>query len=152
MSAYPLVADLAGDSVLVVGGGAVAARRISRLLEAGARVVLVSPVAVSDLVRLAEEGRISWVRRRYVEGDEHGFGVVFALTDDPEVNDRIAGRRGSAPTNVATRTSRRRISVPAVRQMDGVTLAVACQPPDPRRSRMIADLCLSTLSGRLSGA
>ena len=152
MSGYPLIADLAGDSVLVVGGGGVATRRIPRLLEAGARVALVSPEAAPELVRLAKEGRISWLRRRYVEGDEHGFGFVFALTDDPEVNDRIARRRGSAPTNVATRTSLRRLSVPAVRQAGGVTLAVACHPPDPRRSRMIADLCLSTLSERLTGA
>ncbi|MHB8370164.1 MAG: precorrin-2 dehydrogenase/sirohydrochlorin ferrochelatase family protein [Leptospirales bacterium] len=152
MSYFPLFADMAGANVLVVGGGGVALRRIPRLLDSGACVTLVSPEAAPGLALLSREGRICWVRRRYVEGDEQAFGFVFALTDDPEVNDRIARRRGGAPTNVATATPYRSLAVPATRVTGGTTLAVACLPSDPRRSREIADLCLSTLSGRSFGA
>ena len=40
---YPLHLDLAGRRVLVVGGGAVAARRVRSLLDAGADVHVVAP-------------------------------------------------------------------------------------------------------------
>ncbi len=36
MSAYPLLLDLAGRQVVVVGGGPVAARRVGGLVDAGA--------------------------------------------------------------------------------------------------------------------
>jgi uroporphyrin-III C-methyltransferase / precorrin-2 dehydrogenase / sirohydrochlorin ferrochelatase len=40
---YPLVLDVAGRRVVVVGGGPVAARRVLSLVEAGADVEVVSP-------------------------------------------------------------------------------------------------------------
>ena len=40
---FPLFADLHGRDVLVVGGGAVAERKVRLLLDAGARVRLVAP-------------------------------------------------------------------------------------------------------------
>ena len=56
---YPLSLDLAGKSVLVVGGGPVAARRVRSLLEAGADVSVVAPVAVDALRDLAATGGIA---------------------------------------------------------------------------------------------
>ena len=40
---YPVMLDLTGADVLVVGGGAVAARKVAGLVEAGARVTVVAP-------------------------------------------------------------------------------------------------------------
>lgn len=148
MGFFPLFADLTGEPVLVVGGGSVALRRIPRLLEEGARITLISPVALPGLKTLAEQGRILWIRRGYLEGDEASFRLVFALTDDPEVNDRIASRTGGPLTNVATRTAVRPLTVPATRKGESVVLAVACRPPDPERSRKLADLCLSEIRRR----
>ena len=145
MDYFPLFADLTGEPVLVVGGGSVALRRIPRLLEAGARVTLISPRALPELERLSEEGRILWIPRVYLEGDEASFRLAFALTDDPRVNDRIASRTGGPLTNVATRTTVRPLTVPATRKGGSVVLAVACRPPDPERSRRLADLCLSEI-------
>jgi len=68
MDYFPLFADLTNEPVLVVGGGSVALRRIPRLLEAGARITLISPVALPELESLAEEGRILWIPRGYLEG------------------------------------------------------------------------------------
>ena len=61
--AYLLGLRLRGRQVLVVGGGAVAARRVPRLLAAGADVLLVSPSATPALEELASHGRIEWRRR-----------------------------------------------------------------------------------------
>src|SRR5215468_4652995 len=67
--AYLLGLRLRGKRVVVVGGGAVAARRVPRLLAAGAEVVLISPRATPALEELAAANRIGWRSREYREGD-----------------------------------------------------------------------------------
>ena len=67
--AYLLGLRLRGKRVVVVGGGAVAARRVPRLLAAGAEVLLVSPRATPALEELAAASRIDWRGREYREGD-----------------------------------------------------------------------------------
>jgi len=63
MYPYLLGLRLDGRRVLVVGGGAVATRRIPALLDAGADVELVSPEVTASLEDLAAAGRIRWSRR-----------------------------------------------------------------------------------------
>jgi uroporphyrin-III C-methyltransferase / precorrin-2 dehydrogenase / sirohydrochlorin ferrochelatase len=84
--AYLLGLRLSGRRVLVVGGGTVAARRVPRLLAAGADVVLVSPAVTPALEELAAQGRIGWRHRPYAAGDCAGAWLVIACADRPEVN------------------------------------------------------------------
>jgi uroporphyrin-III C-methyltransferase / precorrin-2 dehydrogenase / sirohydrochlorin ferrochelatase len=88
--AYLLGLRLRGRQVLVVGGGAVAARRMPRLLAAGAEVLLVSPVVTPVLEELAVNGRIEWRRRGYEAGDCARAWLVVACTDQAEVNAAVA--------------------------------------------------------------
>jgi uroporphyrin-III C-methyltransferase/precorrin-2 dehydrogenase/sirohydrochlorin ferrochelatase len=88
--AYLLGLRLRGRQVLVAGGGAVAARRVPRLLTAGANVALVSPAVTPALEELAARGRIEWRHRAYAAGDCAGAWLVIACTDRPEVNAAVA--------------------------------------------------------------
>ena len=88
--AYLLGLRLRGRRVVVVGGGAVAARRVPRLLAAGADVALVSPEVTPALEELAAHGRVDWQRRAYVNGDCAGAWLVIACTSRPEVNAAVA--------------------------------------------------------------
>jgi uroporphyrin-III C-methyltransferase/precorrin-2 dehydrogenase/sirohydrochlorin ferrochelatase len=90
MDAYLLGLRLGGRQVVVVGGGAVATRRIPVLLDAGADIVLVSPSVTTSLEGLAAAGRIRWAQRRYADGDCEGAWLVCACTDDPAVNTAVA--------------------------------------------------------------
>ena len=88
---YPVGLRLHGRRVVVVGGGQVAHRRVAGLLEAGARVTVVSPEVTPALEALVEPGRLSWVAsplRR--PGDLVGAWYVVAATDDPAVNAAVA--------------------------------------------------------------
>jgi uroporphyrin-III C-methyltransferase/precorrin-2 dehydrogenase/sirohydrochlorin ferrochelatase len=87
---YLLGLRLSGRRVLVVGGGAVAARRVPRLLAAGADVVLVSPEVTPALEELAAQGRIAWQRRSFADGDCAGAWLAVACADRPEVNAAVA--------------------------------------------------------------
>src|SRR5271156_6283450 len=90
MDPYLLGLRLGGRRVLVVGGGAVATRRIPALLDAGADVVLVSPSVTTSLEDLAAAGRIRWEERAYADGDGAGAGRVNACADAPGVTATIA--------------------------------------------------------------
>lgn len=78
--------DLRGRLVVVVGGGRVAQRRLPILLEAGARVVLVSPGVTPAVEGMVQAGGIDWRPRPYAAGDLDGAWYALALTDDPQVN------------------------------------------------------------------
>jgi uroporphyrin-III C-methyltransferase / precorrin-2 dehydrogenase / sirohydrochlorin ferrochelatase len=87
---YLLGLRLHGKRVVVAGGGAVAARRVPALLDAGANVSLVSPEVTGSLEDLALSGRIRWSRRGYAVGDGAGAWLMCAYTNDPAVNAAVA--------------------------------------------------------------
>ncbi|HEY3605306.1 MAG TPA: uroporphyrinogen-III C-methyltransferase [Sporichthyaceae bacterium] len=87
---YPVGLRLAGRRVLVVGGGAVAQRRLPVLLDAAADVVVVSPHVTPAVEALATHGHIRWAPRPYAASDLDGAWYALALTADPEVNAAVA--------------------------------------------------------------
>lgn len=88
--AYLLGLRLAGRRVVVIGGGAVAARRVPRLLAVGADVVLISPAVTPALEELAAQRRIEWRCREYASGDCADAWLVIACAGPSDVNARVA--------------------------------------------------------------
>ena len=84
-SLYPLFHKLQDRRVTVVGGGSVALRRIRRLLDAGARVTVISPETLDELSALAEEGKLEWKRRAYRQGDIDESDLALTATGDHEL-------------------------------------------------------------------
>ncbi len=81
-----MMLDVSGRRVLVVGGGPVALRRVTKLVRSGARVDVVAPRTVPELDALA----VTIARRPFDEADVVGAWLVFACTDDPMVNAVVA--------------------------------------------------------------
>ncbi len=69
---YPVLLDLVGRAVLVVGGGPVAARRALGLVQSGARVHIVAPKVCEDLVDLVATGAVTWWPREAATDDLRG--------------------------------------------------------------------------------
>jgi precorrin-2 dehydrogenase / sirohydrochlorin ferrochelatase len=80
---------LTGRRCVVVGGGEIGLEKVEGLLACDGRVVLVAPDAVPELVALAEEGSIEWIRRDYRRGDLEGTFIAIAATDDTDANIRV---------------------------------------------------------------
>ena len=90
MRYYPINLDLCGRCVVIVGGGAVAARKALRLIASGARLSVVAPRLDERLAALAAAGSLTHLERPYLPGDLEGALLAFAATDDAEVNRAVA--------------------------------------------------------------
>jgi sirohydrochlorin cobaltochelatase len=133
--------------VVVVGGGSVARRRVPRLLDAGARVEVVSPEVHSRLAGLAEAGAITWHARAFAPSDLDGAWYVLALTDSPEANAAVMAEAEARHTFCvrADRADDGSAWTPATGDTAGVTVA-AITSHDPLRARRVRDRFLEVVN------
>jgi siroheme synthase-like protein len=89
MSLFPMFVRLEGRSVVVVGGGEIAASKIDNLLQAGAKVLIVSPALNSQLASLVKEHKIEWREKEFSSGDLQNAFLVIAATSVPSVNEAV---------------------------------------------------------------
>lgn len=89
MKLLPVALKVEGVRVLVVGGGMVAVRKVRSLQEGGALVHLVTPTVCPELGSLLPS-ITQYSAREYQSKDCNECMLVFACTDNPDVNRRIA--------------------------------------------------------------
>ena len=137
---YPLGLQLTGLRVLVVGGGAVATRRVPPLLAAGAEVTLVAPALTPALRALADAGRVMWRDRPFRATDVDGAWLVHAAVDDAAAAADISAAANARHVFCVRADDRRAATAwtPAVTRHGPVTVAVL-SGGDPRRSMAVRD-------------
>ena len=138
---FPVMLDLEGRECLVVGGGVVAARKVAGLLDAGARVTVVSPVLAPAALDIARDGRLRWWPREYTKGDVAGFALVMVATDDDEVNALVAAeaRERSIWVNCADDPARCDFILPSVLRRGPLTVAVSTGGASPTVAHMVRE-------------
>ncbi|HEY8459732.1 MAG TPA: bifunctional precorrin-2 dehydrogenase/sirohydrochlorin ferrochelatase [Blastocatellia bacterium] len=90
MRYYPIYLDLKGRDVLVVGGGAVAEGKALQLVEAGARVTVVSPELTETLREAAGRNEVVYLNGSFTEENLNGMFLVISATNDRKTNERVA--------------------------------------------------------------
>jgi siroheme synthase-like protein len=90
MRYYPVHLDLQDRHVLVVGGGTIAEGKARQLVEAGARVRIVSPELTEGLKQLVEADRIDDRAGEFRAEDLNGVCLVISATDDRAVNEEVS--------------------------------------------------------------
>lgn len=130
---FPILVDVKGKLCLVVGGGQVAERRIASLLEAKARVAVVSPTFSERIAGWLQEGKIEGRQRSYETGDNEGAFLVVAATDSAEVNDRICGdaMRAGQLINMCERPERGNFIVPSTVRRGRLVISVSTSGASP---------------------
>ena len=140
---YPLHLDLAGRRVLVVGGGAVAARRVRGLLAAGADVIVVAPELADGFPDVAVQ------RRAFTAADVDGAWLVLACTGAVDEQVAIACEQRRTWCVRADDAAGSPAWVPAVARHDDVVVSVTAGR-DPRRAVGLRDaLALALEVGEL---
>ena len=138
---FPVMLDLEGRECLVVGAGVVAARKVAGLLDAGARVTVVSPVLAPAVLDIARDGRLRWWPREYAKGDVTGFALVMVATDDEAVNALVAAeaRERSIWVNCADDPARCDFILPSVLRRGPLTVAVSTGGASPTVAHMVRE-------------
>lgn len=130
---YPVSLVVAGKPVLVVGGGAVAARKVATLLGCGADVTVVAPEVIGTLRELAARGAVAVDRRPYRAGEAAGFRLVVTATGVAEVDRAVAADAEGAGVwvNAADDAEHCSFLLPAVHRDGPVTVAVSTGGASP---------------------
>jgi len=133
MRYYPVNLDILDRPCLVIGGGAVGARKVATLLDCGARITIVSPRVDERLHQLAAAGAVRLHRRAYQAADLSGMFLVIGATDDERLNTRIkadADRLGVL-CNIADRPKECHFILPSVINRGDLIIAVSTSGKSP---------------------
>jgi len=141
MGPYPVVLDLGGRPVLVVGGGAVAERKVEGLRAACASITVVSPRVSARLAKMADQGDIRVRRRAYRRSDLRGVAIVFAATDDRNVNAAVAAdaRRRRIWVNAADDPDHCDFILPSVLRRGSLLVSVTTGGRSPALARIVRE-------------
>ena len=94
MSYFPFFKDIEGEKGLVIGGGKVAARKISRLKGFGVKIKVVAPSIVSDIEAVAQAcDNISVERRIFTLQDIENADFVIAAAGEEVDKERLGRKR-----------------------------------------------------------
>jgi siroheme synthase-like protein len=135
MRYYPIFLDLRGRDVLVVGAGPVSLRKCVALVEAGAKVTVVSPQAVPEFKGLG----VTMIHREFRCYDVQSQALVFAATDRRDVNAEVArcAAEKGIPVNVADAPQECSFLVPARVERGSLQVAISTSGEDPRLAKRL---------------
>lgn len=131
--------DVQYQPAVVVGAGSVASRKVDTLLEYGAKVRVVAPVACEHIEALNAEGLIAWEARPYMEGDLAGARLAICACGVEAVDQAVAREAAACncPLNVVDVPELCTFIVPAVLQRGPLQIAVSTSGTSPLAARDI---------------
>lgn len=91
MQYFPLFVDTRDRSVLVVGGGDVAARKLELLCRTDARITVIATEACDDIQAMKRSGRVVLHERPVNDDDIYDWDLLYLATNDEALNVRLAG-------------------------------------------------------------
>lgn len=138
---YLINLTLDGKPAVVIGGGNVAKRKVTDLLEAKAVVTVVAPEACEAIRKLAEQQRIQVRLREYRSSDLSGAYLVIAAADDEAVNVQVHNDAQALGIliNVVDRPALCSFTVPATVKRGDLTIAIATDGRSPALSGVLRE-------------
>ena len=139
-SYYPIMLQLTGKKVVVVGGGKVAERKVTGLLGTNAAIKVISPKVTAELKRLVQDGKIQWLEKSFSKEDIVDAFMVFAATNDPCTNQLV---KESADVHqlitIADDPEGSDFHVPANVQRGRLSIAISTGGASPSLARKISE-------------
>lgn len=139
MDYFPLFVELKNQACLVVGGGSIAARKISLLAKAGASITVVAPDFTPELCKRANHEGITLRQKAFEEQDVADFRLVIAATDNDEVNRKVseAATARGIWINVVDRPSLCSFIFPAIVDRTPLMVAISSGGASPVLARLM---------------
>ncbi len=141
MKYYPVFWNIAGKKCVVVGGGDVAARKVTRLLDCNAKVCVVSPGLVPELEELKRNRLIDHVNDAYESKYLNGAVLVIGATDDEKINDAISkdAKEKNLPVNIVDDPQKCDFILPSLIERGDLTIACSTGGQSPALARYLRE-------------
>lgn len=139
MQALPIFFNIKNRPCVVIGGGEVAARKVTMLLKADAAITLVSPDICAELKALADENKIRFVQESFEQNQLEGACLVVAATDDVKVNEAVSleAKSRNIPVNVVDAPDLCTFTMGSIIDRSPVVIAVSSEGNAPVLARYI---------------
>ena len=143
MPDLPVMLNIHGRRVVIVGGGSVAKRRAMALIDAGAMVEVIAPDVDPALASL----NLTVHSRTYQGGDLADAMMVVVATDNSEVNQIVTedARQSGVLVNRADQPELGDVVVPAHKHHGPVTVSVYTNGMSPRAAAVMRDQMIRSL-------
>lgn len=147
MQYLPLSLDIKNQRCLVVGGGAIAQRKITLIARAGAEVDVVSPEILDEVVSLCEQSGGKVYQQSFDESFLQGKRLVIAATDSAAVNEQVANaaRALGVLVNVVDTPALSDVIFPAIIDRSPLTISVSSSGAAPVLARSVRSSIESTI-------
>jgi uroporphyrin-III C-methyltransferase/precorrin-2 dehydrogenase/sirohydrochlorin ferrochelatase len=154
MEHLPIFLRIRERPAVVVGGGAVAARKVELLLRCGADITVVAPElhkSMSELLAMVARRRLKHIPAAFEPAHLDGAAVVIAATDSEAVNAEVATVAGARniPVNVVDDSERSTFILPAIVDRSPVIVAIGSGGSSPVLARGLRAQLEALLPARL---
>jgi uroporphyrin-III C-methyltransferase / precorrin-2 dehydrogenase / sirohydrochlorin ferrochelatase len=151
MDYLPIFLRLDSRPVVVVGGGAVALRKVTWLLRAGARVTVIAPRLHPQLRAQASRGELTHIDAEFAATHLANAVAAVAATDDRAINTAVsyAAREQRIPVNVVDDAGLSSFIFPAIIDRSPLLVAVSSSGHAPVLARRVREQIEALLPARL---
>ena len=155
MQALPIFMNITNRLCVVIGGGEVAARKVTTLLKAHAAITLYSPELCHELQDLANTGKINFINANFEASQLAGACMVIAATDYEAVNTAvsIAAKVQNIPVNVVDAPNLCTFTMASIVERSPIVIAISSEGNAPVLARYIRtkiETMLPTGYGRIA--
>ena len=141
MKYYPICLNISKKRCVVIGGGDVAERKVTRLLEAGAGVEVVGKLLTPKLKTMQNEGKIGHIADDYKEEYINDAFLVIGATDRDDVNDKIymdADKNGKL-VNIVDSPDRCNFILPSIVKQGDLQIAISTSGKSPALAKKLRE-------------
>lgn len=137
-----------------MGGGRIAARKLTGLLNAGATITVIAPTIDAAIKQRAidDPTTVELVQRAYQPNDVAGFRLVITATGDPTIDGAVAADADAAGiwVNSADDPANCTFVLPAVHREGPVSIAVSSGGASPALASWLRDQIAASFGGDLA--
>jgi len=123
---FPVFTNISGKTIVVIGAGNIAKRRIETLLKFDCRIRVVAPEAMPEIITYEQEKKLELRLKPYEAADLEGADYVLAASNNKQINHEIYEKckEGNLPVNVADDKEKSDFYFPGIVRKKGITVGV----------------------------
>jgi uroporphyrin-III C-methyltransferase/precorrin-2 dehydrogenase/sirohydrochlorin ferrochelatase len=141
MKYFPFFIELNNKSILLIGGGEVAERKLDLLLKANAKVTIVAPEFTDYIEGFLKDKNVTYIKESYNSDtlEKGNYTFIIAATNDEVINKKIANdaNKHNILVNVVDKPEICDFIFPSILERGPITVAVSTGGSSPVLARML---------------